>query len=166
MRREYRKSIDEIERQERSFRELQDQREMLQLRLKSSINSLKQMRIDIARLATMPEMDEDSAVLMVKQRTSEITDYLDDLRSGLDSLDADDPFHRLEEEERKRLAAAGAAAPSPVSGDAEARLIEVRRAEMDRLGTEVGLALGSEAGDGAPAGAAAEDEEGQGGLKT
>jgi hypothetical protein len=141
MKREYRKSIEEIEKQERSFQELENQREMLQLRLKSSVNSLKQMRIDVARISTMDGMDEDSAVLMVKQRTTEITQYLDDLRAGLDEEERD-PYKELEEAERKRLEGERAAkAGALAGGDPETRLLEARRAELDRLGKEMGINL-------------------------
>lgn len=102
MKKEYRKSVEEIERQETSFKELENQREMLKLRLKSGVNSLKQMRIEVARLSTMPEMDEDSAVLMVKQRSQEISQYLEDLRSGFDETERD-PYQELADAERKKL---------------------------------------------------------------
>jgi len=176
MKREYRKSVEEIEKQESSFQELENQREMLKLRLKSSVNSLKQMRIDVARIATMDEGGDDSAVLMVKQRTSEITQYLDDLRTGIDEQEKD-PWAELAAAEAANTAAAEAAntaaaepakaAPSALSlpttppeepaesapgsplaslanEDAESRLLEARRAELDRLDAEVD-ALAAEA---------------------
>jgi class 3 adenylate cyclase len=151
MRREYRKSIEEIEKQESSFQELENQREMLKLRLKSSVNSLKQMRIDVARINTMDDAGDDNAVLMVKQRTSEITQYLDDLRTGLDEEERD-PYAELAEAERAK-AAALAAASKPE--DAEKRLLAARKAELDRLNAEVDMAIST----GAAPGPAVEDAE-------
>ena len=51
---EYRKSIDEIDKQENSYQELREQSEVVRLRLGSSVNQLKQMRLDIARLQASP----------------------------------------------------------------------------------------------------------------
>ena len=53
LRREYEKSIAELDKQETSYNELKDQREVMELRLRSSVNTLKQMRIDLARLSGM-----------------------------------------------------------------------------------------------------------------
>jgi class 3 adenylate cyclase len=143
MKREYRKSVEEIEHQERSFQELENQREMLKLRLKSGVNSLKQMRIEVARLSTMPEMDEDSAVLMVKQRSSEISQYLEDLRTGF-SEEERDPYAELAEAERERAESARIAlesAPSPP--DAEVSANDAKD-ELNDLETEMRLKLAAD----------------------
>ena len=140
---EYRRSIEEIEKQEKSYQELKDQSELLRLRLGSSVNQIKQMRIDMARLKAAGEGEDASSGLAssglgrIKSRTDELSRYLEDLRKGYDESKRD-PFAELEalekaEDERKRLLAAGGApgaesagestpeadAEAPAGGDAE-----------------------------------------------
>lgn len=88
LRREYEKSIAEMERQEASFRELQEQREVLELRLGSAVNTMKQLRIDLARLSGMNAAGDSGASAALRDRTSELNRYLQDLRAGYDELDA------------------------------------------------------------------------------
>ncbi len=88
LRKEYEKSLAELERQERSFEELEDQRELLELRLRSSVNTLKQLRIDLARLSGMPAGGENATVDALRGKTLELNRYLDDLRAGYAELDA------------------------------------------------------------------------------
>jgi class 3 adenylate cyclase len=100
---EYGRSIDEIERQERSYKDLQDQREVLHLRLKSSVNSLKQMQLDMARLRANPDTAQTAALDQVRSRTGELTRYLEDLRRGYEEArDAEDPWKDLERQARER----------------------------------------------------------------
>jgi class 3 adenylate cyclase len=87
LRKEYEKSLAEIERQETSFNELKEQREVLELRMRSSVNTLKQMRIDLARLAGMADQDETASARAVREKTVELNRYLDDLRAGYAELD-------------------------------------------------------------------------------
>jgi class 3 adenylate cyclase len=109
---EYGKSIEEIDRQERSYQELNEQREVVRLRLGSSVNQLKQMRLDIARLQAAPGGEGALGIDQLKRRTDELSHYLEDLRSGYSESKAD-PFAELErqERERERLAGQGSAAP-------------------------------------------------------
>jgi class 3 adenylate cyclase len=108
---EYQNSIAEIDKQETSYKDLEDRREMLELRLKSSVNQLKQMQLDLARFRSSPEANEDAALEDVKRKTSELTKYIEDLRQSYEETHVD-PFAELEElarkeEERKKLAADG-----------------------------------------------------------
>jgi class 3 adenylate cyclase len=100
---EYRKSIDEIDRQESSYQELKEQSEVVRLRLGSSVNQLKQMRLDIARLQASPGVEGTAGIDQLKRRTDELSHYLEDLRSGY-SESKSDPFAELEREEKRRLA--------------------------------------------------------------
>jgi Adenylate cyclase, family 3 (some proteins contain HAMP domain) len=106
---EYRSSIEEIDKQERSYAELREQSEVVKLRLGSSVNQLKQMRLDIARLAASPNAEGGADLESLKRRTDELSRYLEDLRSGY-SESKDDPFAQLEAEEKKRLESNKAAA--------------------------------------------------------
>jgi class 3 adenylate cyclase len=112
---EYRKSIEEIDKQERSYQELKEQSEVLRLRLGSSVNQLKQMRLDIARIQATPGADGSGGLESLKIRTAELSRYLDDLRSSYDES-AKDPFAELERAERERLAAAEKMAKGELEG--------------------------------------------------
>jgi hypothetical protein len=104
---EYRKSIDEIDRQEKSYQELRDQSEVVKLRLGSSVNQLKQMRLDIARLQASPGAEGAAGIDQLRRRTDELSHYLEDLRSGYAESGGAygaDPFAELEREEKRRLA--------------------------------------------------------------
>jgi class 3 adenylate cyclase len=100
---EYRKSIEEIDKQGNSYQELKEQSEVVQLRLGSSVNQLKQMRLDIARLQASPGIEGAAGIDQLKRRTDELSHYLEDLRSGY-AESKGDPFAELEEQEKKRLA--------------------------------------------------------------
>jgi hypothetical protein len=102
---EYRRSIEEIDKQEQSFGDLKNQSEVIKLRLSSSVNQLKQMRIDMARLKAAGD-DGRGGIGELKRKTEELSSYLQDLRKGYD--ESNDPYAELEElarqaEERKRL---------------------------------------------------------------
>ena len=104
---EYRKSIEEIDKQENSYKELKDQSEVVRLRLGSSVNQLKQMRLDIARVQASPGAEGVAGIEALKRRTDELSHYLEDLRAGY-AEGRDDPFAQLEAAEKKRLAAEAA----------------------------------------------------------
>lgn len=103
---EYARSVEEIERQEKSFQDLQDQREVLHLRLKSSVNSLKQMQLDMARYRAQPDLAQSASLDQVRSRTGELSKYLEDLRKGYEEArDAEDPWKDLERQAAEREAA-------------------------------------------------------------
>lgn len=104
---EYRRSITEIERQEKAYKELEDQREILRLRLGSSVNSIKQLKIDLARMKAIPEAADDQAIQAIRRKAAEMAGYLDDLKTGYYEATRD-PFEELERlaaeaEEQKKL---------------------------------------------------------------
>ncbi len=109
MRLEYESSVREIEKQEASFKALNEQREVIDLRLRSSVNQLQQLKMELARArAADTEGDAgraESALSAIRVRSEELSRYIDDLREG--SLEAlADPFLELE---RKYGAEAGSA---------------------------------------------------------
>ena len=119
LRAEYRKNIDEIEKQERSYAELSEQREVIKLRLSSSVNQLKQMRMDIARVRAAGQGETAAGAARegygtLKSRTEELARYLEDLRKGYDES-RKDPFAELEaaEREKDRLGASGGKPETP-----------------------------------------------------
>jgi hypothetical protein len=102
---EYSTSIAEIEKQEESFKALQEQREVIDLRLKSSVNKLRQLQMDLANTRASSTEDASSlgsaALDAVKSRTEELSRYIDALKVGkLETLE--DPFAQLEREEAER----------------------------------------------------------------
>ena len=100
---EYARSIEEIEKQEKSFKDLQDQREVLHLRLKSSVNTLKQMQLDMARFRAQPDEAQAASLEQVRSRTGELSRYLEDLRKGYEEArDSGDPWKDLERQVRER----------------------------------------------------------------
>ncbi len=115
---EYARSVEEIEKQEKSFQDLQDQREVLHLRLKSSVNSLKQMQLDMARYRANPDLAQSASLDQVRSRTGELSKYLEDLRKGYEEArEAEDPWKDLERQAAEREARAKALPESEPSGD-------------------------------------------------
>ncbi len=83
---EYGRSIDQIHKQQQSFRELRNEKEMLHLRTNGALNSLKQMQIDLARMKSMSGPEEGQLALL-KEKSGELSQYLEDLREGYEQLD-------------------------------------------------------------------------------
>lgn len=98
---EYRKSIAEIEKQEQACRELADQKEMLTLRMRSSVNALKQLKIDMARLKTLPDHANPATGQQLREKATELTRYLEDLKAGYKQA-SEDPFAELERLSREQ----------------------------------------------------------------
>jgi len=99
MRLEYEGSIREIEKQEESFKALAQQREVIDLRLRSSVSQLQQLKMDLARAKALDtETDtgrKESALSSIRARSEELSRYIDDLKEGnLEALA--DPFIELE----------------------------------------------------------------------
>jgi hypothetical protein len=92
---EYARSIAEIARQEKACTDLEDQRELLRLRLGSSANALKQLKIDMARMKALPEAGERQALEDIRKKASELSGYLTDLKTGYEETSAD-PYAELE----------------------------------------------------------------------
>jgi len=114
LRAEYIRSVEEIEKQERSFKDLQDQREVLHLRLKSSVNTLKQMQLDIARFRAQPDAAQAASLDQIRSKTGELSRYMEDLRKGYEEArDVEDPWKDLEKIAREREMKTRAAKKNP-----------------------------------------------------
>ncbi|MDP2792302.1 MAG: 2TM domain-containing protein, partial [Rectinemataceae bacterium] len=99
MKSEYEGSIAEIEKQKESFKALAEQREVIDLRLRSSVSQLQQLKMELARAKAFDaESDtgrKESAILSLRTRSEELSRYIDDLKEGnLEALA--DPFIELE----------------------------------------------------------------------
>jgi hypothetical protein len=84
---EYDQSIQQIEKQQTSFAELKNEREILRLRLSSGLSQLKQMEIDLARMASLSSDDDAASLGSLKDKSDELSQYLDDLREGYRELE-------------------------------------------------------------------------------
>ena len=84
---EYDQSIRQIEKQQTSFAELKNEREILRLRLSSGLSQLKQMEIDLVRMASLSSNEEVASIGMLKDKSDELSQYLDDLREGYRELE-------------------------------------------------------------------------------
>lgn len=81
---EYRSSLQQIDRQRKSYRELTSELEMLELRGGSALHALNQLKIDVVR--TKNTRGETSSIEDLRARSLEISRYLEDLRSGYEEL--------------------------------------------------------------------------------
>ncbi len=86
LKQEYQHSIEEIDQHIAAYHKLEEQRELIDLRIHSAINTLKKLRLDIARIDSvtqvhsMPHFDE------VKKQSEELSEYIQDLAGGYDEV--------------------------------------------------------------------------------
>ena len=86
LRREYQTAVEQYEAQLKSLQDLQERIEMIDLRAKSAILALRQLSLDIPRLRTAPA-GEPAGLISLRDKSQELTRYLDDLRVGHQDLD-------------------------------------------------------------------------------
>jgi hypothetical protein len=86
LRGEYDESLQEIERQKEAFGELAERREMIELRLRAAVNSLKRMNMDLARMRSVTESG-GTGIEEIKRKSQELSQYIDDLEEGYSELD-------------------------------------------------------------------------------
>jgi hypothetical protein len=94
LRREYESSLEEIERQKEAHRELEERREMLDLRVRSAINALKRMNLDLARMKSVTESG-GTGLEDIKRKSDELSRYIGDLEDGYEELNrsrSGDPY--------------------------------------------------------------------------
>lgn len=102
---EYKRSIEQIEHENRSFEELTGQKELLDLKVASSLTSLKQMQLDIARVAGMTAAHEPSQLDRLRSRTRELSEHLQDLGTSYAELEGLPAMGERERAEADRLLA-------------------------------------------------------------
>lgn len=94
LRHEYRKTIDQYERQLQSLAHLGEQTEMVDLRVRSAVLALQQLSLDISRLRTTPA-GESAALQGLREKSQDLTHYLEDLRAGFREVEPEpDPARR------------------------------------------------------------------------
>ena len=88
LRREYRHTAAQYEGQLKSLQDLQERIETIDLRAKSAVLALRQLALDVPRLRTAPA-EEPAALLSLRDKAQDLTQYLDDLRAGRKELEDD-----------------------------------------------------------------------------
>lgn len=88
MRVEYEKSLEQISKQRKAFGEMVSEQKVLKLRLNNALNSLKQLEIDLARMRSLSAGADVAATGAIRNKSNELTQYLNDLRAGYQEIDA------------------------------------------------------------------------------
>jgi hypothetical protein len=83
---EYNSAIKQYEHQLKSIKELENHKEIIELRIKSSLTSLKQLELDSARLKHLSDMEEPESLRTIKQKSGELSDYLKDFKKSYKEL--------------------------------------------------------------------------------
>ncbi len=83
---EYRRRMEQIDHQLKSHDELSSEQEILRLRVAGALQALNQLKIDVARTRSSQTAGNDEAVGELRNRSKEISRYLEDLRSAWDEL--------------------------------------------------------------------------------
>ena len=83
---EYRKTISAVEKQIRSIEDLERSREVIQLRVQSALNLLKQLQIDLARVKGLSATKTTSYDLL-REKSEELSSYLQDLDEGYTEIE-------------------------------------------------------------------------------
>ena len=84
---EYEKTIGQYEKQKRSILDLKNSKEVLYLRVNSALTLLKQMQLDVARMKNIATVGEPPSLTQLREKSSEITNYLEDLKQSYLELD-------------------------------------------------------------------------------
>ncbi|MFP4151964.1 MAG: 2TM domain-containing protein [Alkalispirochaeta sp.] len=81
LRAEYTRAVEQIDRQIRSFEELEAEREILRLQIATAIQALQQVKIDVTRTQST-HITAGDGLDELRTRSREISRYLEDLRSA------------------------------------------------------------------------------------
>jgi len=90
LKREYEKAIARHMKHKQSLTELHEQREMIHLRLDSTIMSLKEIKFDLIRMESLETEDQRQSIYQqFEAKTDELSNYLKLLRNDYDDLEID-----------------------------------------------------------------------------
>jgi hypothetical protein len=84
---EYKRAVEEIEKQQKSFDALKKEKEIIDLRLKGAIGGLNQMRLNIARMDSRAISTDPAALESLRDKVQEITEYIHDIEKGFEELE-------------------------------------------------------------------------------
>ncbi|MCW8965175.1 MAG: 2TM domain-containing protein [Candidatus Pacearchaeota archaeon] len=85
---EYEKTINQYVKQKASITELKNAKEVIYLRVTSSYTLLKQMQLDVARMKNIATVGEPPSLTQLREKSSEISLYLEDLKQSYIELEA------------------------------------------------------------------------------
>lgn len=74
----------QVERQISGLRELESRKELLELRIRTGVNSLRQINVDLVRMQGDAALGDINR--LVQERTEELSGYLNDLQQGYQEL--------------------------------------------------------------------------------
>ena len=86
LRREYQYAAAQYEGQLKSLQDLQERIETIELRAKSAVLALQRLALDLPRLRATPA-EEPAALLSLRDKSQELNQYLDDLRTSRNELE-------------------------------------------------------------------------------
>jgi len=86
VRKEYDRSIAQGESRLKAHEDLRQRGEILDLRLQSAVNLIKQLEIDGARIATLDGYEEPASIALIRSKTAENQAFLEDYRDSLDRI--------------------------------------------------------------------------------
>ncbi|MCX7655256.1 MAG: 2TM domain-containing protein [Treponemataceae bacterium] len=86
LREECQRALANIEKQERSVQEMQDEKELMEIKIRSSLMALQQMRLDVARLISLAESSQKGPLEQVDRTAEELRRYIQDLKTGYEEL--------------------------------------------------------------------------------
>jgi len=87
LRNEYQKSIDQHEKQRKSIEELKNQKEIIDLRLMSSLTSLKQLQIDFARIKGIYSQEDNSSIRSFEETSKDLSNYVENIKNSYRNLE-------------------------------------------------------------------------------
>ncbi|MBN1412655.1 MAG: 2TM domain-containing protein [Spirochaetales bacterium] len=85
--REYERSIAQHENHKKTIEDLLNQREIINVRLKSSLTLLNQMKLDTARIKNLSQIGEPFSLKEIREKTTELSEYIDDVQEEMNNLD-------------------------------------------------------------------------------
>ena len=82
--RQYRATLTQLERQIESYRKLVHRHEVVQLRIRTSVNSLRQLNLDLVRIKGESALSEVDS--LIQEKANELSSYLSDLQESYQEL--------------------------------------------------------------------------------
>lgn len=87
LKKEYLKSIAQYERHKVSYEELENQKEIIYLRVSSALMSLKQLQLDLTSIEDIIGSEDDNSLKSLEARSAELNRYVTNLRQSYQELD-------------------------------------------------------------------------------
>lgn len=96
LKKEYSKSIKQIEKQLATYEDLGSQQKLIELRLGNSMNALRQIQIELVRMKSFgKDKASEAAMRDLKEKSEQLSSFAEDMRSGYGLLESSE-FAELE----------------------------------------------------------------------